>query len=73
MYGIPGRHTKHIVVYSDIFCRIYSAMYRPEATFCKPKRVVINPLTAGVAYIQIFIFYQHIKYHFLHMLRMDYM
>ena len=28
----------------------------------------INPLTAGVAYFQIFNFYQHIKYHILNML-----
>ena len=29
----------------------------------------INPLTAGVAYIRFFIFYQHIKYHPLNMLK----
>ena len=28
----------------------------------------INPLTAGVAYIRVFIFYQHIKYHLSNML-----
>ena len=28
----------------------------------------INPLTAGAAYIRVFIFYQHIKYHLLNML-----
>ena len=26
-----------------------------------------NPLTAGVAYIRVFIFYKHIKYHLLNM------
>ena len=29
----------------------------------------INPLTAGAAYIRVFIFYQHIKYHLLNMLK----
>ena len=29
----------------------------------------INPLTAGAAYILVFIFYQHIKYHILNMLK----
>ena len=29
----------------------------------------INPLTAGAAYIRVIIFYQHIKYHLLNMLK----
>ena len=29
---------------------------------------VINPLTAGVAYIRVLFFYEHIKYHLLNML-----
>ena len=29
----------------------------------------INPLTAGVAYIRVFIFYSHNKYHILDMLK----
>ena len=29
----------------------------------------INPLTAGAAYIRVFIFYYHIKYHILNMLK----
>ena len=28
-----------------------------------------NPLTAGAAYIRVFIFYKHIKYHILNMLK----
>ena len=28
-----------------------------------------NPLTAGVAYIRVSIFYEHIKYHILNMLK----
>ena len=28
-----------------------------------------NPLTAGVAYIRVFNFYQHIKYHILNMVK----
>ena len=28
-----------------------------------------NPWTAGAAYIRVFIFYQHIKYHFFNMLK----
>ena len=32
----------------------------------------INPLTAGVAYMRVFIFYQHITYHFLNMLKIKY-
>ena len=31
--------------------------------------VIFNPLTAGAAYIRVFIFYQHIKYHLLNMLK----
>ena len=31
--------------------------------------VCFNPLTAGVAYIRVFIFYQHIKYHLSNMLK----
>ena len=30
---------------------------------------VINHLTAGVAYIRVLIFYEHIKYHILNMLK----
>ena len=29
----------------------------------------VNPLTAGAAYIRVFIFYYHIKYHILNMLK----
>ena len=29
----------------------------------------VNPLTAGAAYIRVSIFYQHIKYHFLNMVK----
>ena len=29
----------------------------------------LNPLTAGAAYIWVFIFYKHIKYHILNMLK----
>ena len=29
----------------------------------------VNPLTAGAEYIRVFIFYQHIKYHLLNMLK----
>ena len=28
-----------------------------------------NPLTAGIAYIRVFIFYKHIKYHISNMLK----
>ena len=31
-----------------------------------------NPLTAGVAYIWVFIFYWHIKYNLLNMLKIKY-
>ena len=31
----------------------------------------INPLIAGAAYIRVFIFYQHIKYHILNMLKIQ--
>ena len=38
-----------------------------------PGRILdINPLTAGVAYIRVFIFYYHIKYHLLNMLKIKY-
>ena len=29
----------------------------------------VNPLTAGAAYIRVFIFYTHIKYHILNILK----
>ena len=35
----------------------------------RPGHIRINPLTAGAAYIRIFIFYKHIKYHLLDMLK----
>ena len=31
----------------------------------------VNPLTAGAAYIRVLIFYKHIKYHLLNMLKCD--
>ena len=31
--------------------------------------MVFNPLTAGAAYMRVFIFYQQIKYHYLNMLK----
>ena len=31
--------------------------------------IIFNPLTAGAAYIRVFVFYLHIKYHILKMLR----
>ena len=31
--------------------------------------VVLNPLTAGAAYIQVFIFYYHMEYHILNMFK----
>ena len=34
--------------------------------------IVCNPLTAGVAYMRVFIFYYHITYHFLNMLKIKY-
>ena len=33
---------------------------------------MVNPLTAGAAYIQVFIFYYHIKYQLLKMLKIKY-
>ena len=30
---------------------------------------LLNPLTAGAAYIRVLIFYEHIKYHLLNMLK----
>ena len=30
-----------------------------------------NPLAAGAAYLRVFIFYYHIKYHFLNMLKIE--
>ena len=32
-------------------------------------KLLFNPLTAGAAYIRVFIFYYHIKYHLLNMLK----
>ena len=37
-----------------------------------PRAVKVNPLTAGVAYIRVFIFYLQIKYHLLNMLKIKY-
>ena len=34
----------------------------------RQRRYTFNPLTAGVAYIRVFILYYHIKYHILNML-----
>ena len=40
--------------------------YRP---LCKVADASLNPLTAGAAYIRVFIFHQHSMYHLLSMLR----
>ena len=37
------------------------------------KGITLNPLTVGVAYIRVLIFYQEIKYHILNMLKIKYM
>ena len=34
--------------------------------------ILFNPLTAGAAYILVFIFYQHIKYHILNKLKLKF-
>ena len=34
-----------------------------------PRDERVNPLIAGAAYIRVFIFYQHIKYHLFNMLK----
>ena len=34
-----------------------------------PDEGLLNPLTAGAAYIRVFILYWHIKYHLLNMLK----
>ena len=39
-------------------------MYSPRIAI-----LTLNPLTVGAAYIRVFIFYQHIKYHVLNMLK----
>ena len=36
---------------------------------CEYQETCINPLTAGAVYIRVFIFYKHIKYHFLKMVK----
>ena len=42
-------------------------MYNLSQSICKSTK--FNPLTAGAAYIRVFIFHQHIKYDILNMLR----
>ena len=46
-----------------------STVYQSFLTYAVLVMVVINPLTAGAANIRVFIFYQHIKYHILNMLK----
>ena len=43
----------------------------PTKDYCNLSQKLpdINPLTAGAAHIRVFIFYQHIKYHLLNMLK----
>ena len=43
--------------------------YRFIIFYLAAKYFFINPLTAGAAYIRVFIFYEHIKYHVLNMLK----
>ena len=52
---------KHIVLNHDIGS--------PLVSILNILRTFFNPLTAGAAYIRVFIFYYHIKYHLLNMLR----
>ena len=39
-----------------------------KVSWCQP----FNPITAGAAYIRVFIFYYHTKYHLLNMLKIKY-
>ena len=49
-------------------CIYYTANY----SYCSAIHISPNPLNAGAAYIWVFIFYQHIKYHLLNMLKIIY-
>ena len=49
----------------ETFIRISAFVHAP---LIRPLNL-LNPLTPGVAYIWVFIFYKHIKYHFLNMLK----
>ena len=52
------------------FCILYlNVRARGETRGLLLHQKGINPLTAGAAYIPVFIFYQHIKYHILGMLK----
>ena len=60
----------HLVATSIYLSQIYSYYIRGDRSPLKPRRlnlqyvdhVNINPLTAGAAYIWVFIFHQHILY-----------
>ena len=46
-----------------------SDVYRRQTSAAYPRAVRVNPLTVGAAYIRVFIFYWHIKYHLFTMLK----
>ena len=46
--------------------------YNNDNVEIKRRTIFFNPLTAGAAYIQVFIFYLHIGYHFLNMVEIKY-
>ena len=64
-------------MFAHMFClRKYTAwiLYLLISKWCSfhvSHPTSLNPLTAGAAYIQVFIFYQHIKYHRLNMLKIS--
>ena len=69
--GLPGVGKIHINVcsiYDCVVCLVCLYM-----TFYVIRNLIpVNPLTAGVAYIGVFIFYWHINYHLLNMLKIKY-
>ena len=67
----------HRYMYQNLFC-IYKMIRLCAAVTCTAissgnscwqLQFNFNPLTAGAAYIRIFIFYQHIKYYILNILK----
>ena len=59
-------------VWLKVHCSlIHTIITTAKLTFTRrvQSMVLFNPLTAGAAYIRVFIFYQHIKHHLLNMLK----
>ena len=69
MAGLPGLGSRHKPrhIWECLHTQVW--FYQTDAGTDKYTHAILNPLTAGAALIRVFIFYQHLKYHLLNLLK----